>query len=590
MRFEIKSGALLRDGAPFQLIGGAMHYFRIPRECWHDRLLKLKQCGLNAVETYVCWNLHERREGSFDFSGGLDIAEFAKAAGSLGLMVIVRPGPYICAEWDFGGLPPWLLMRPGMRLRADNGPFLEAVDRFFARLMEELAPLQSERGGPIVAMQIENEYGCFGSDKTYLRKLKDILVRHGASVQLLTSDPAGEHFSAGALPEVPATINFRNDPASKLKVLRKLRPEGPDFVMEYWSGSSHVWGGAFHRRDPAEIEAETCWMLANGASFSFYMFHGGTNFGFMNGARVEANGDYSPYLTSYDVDAPLNEAGDPTEKYFAIQRAIAKSRGRQSAEAPKRTPKKAYGTVRLNSAASLFDALPSLSAPHVSETPEPMERFGQGYGFILYRSKIEGPASGSLAFSSLRDRAQVFLDGRLLGIVSRNDKQPKVGINLPEGVSARLDILVENQGRVNCGGQSMLDGFKGICGGVSRWGQLQGPWEIWPLPLDSIDGIAFGSKEIPIGQPAFYQGFFDVDEPADSFIKIPVGEKGACWINGFNVGRYWNIGPQRTLYVPGSLLKKGRNAATVLELHGLPARYAEFVAEAEFSNQAPLLM
>jgi beta-galactosidase len=587
MGLDVRQHSLLLDGQPCRLVSGAMHYFRIHPDYWLDRLRKAKQCGLNTIETYCCWNLHEPREGEFHFGCGLDVARFIRLAGELGLHVLVRPGPFICSEWDFGGMPAWLTTKPGLRVRCRNEAFLAAVDRYFAVLLPHLTPLQHDRGGPILAMQIENEYGGFGNDTDYLRDIRDCLLRHGAEVPLFTSDGASERMLRdGAVPGHLQTVNFRKNPERVFALARRVHPDYPDFAMEYWSGKGHLWGDPFWVHPVPEVAAETEWMLRHGASLNFYMFHGGTSFGFMNGARFE-NGKYRPHITSYDTDAPLNEAGDPTPKYFAIQQAIANVLPETPVEAPSTTPKQAYGAVPLTASLSLFDALPQLAQPTQGDKPLRFEDLETYYGFLLYRTQIT--QGGRLVIEGLRDRAQVFLDGKPVGTLYRND--PETVIDLQPGrLPAQLDILVENLGRVNCGGANLYDSFKGLTGAVTLAGDELRGWEHFPLPLDTVADLEFPAEPATAEGPVFLRGNLRIEgEPQDTFLKVPAGTKGVCWINGFNLGRYWSIGPQRSLYVPAPLLRQGNNDLIVFELHGLERREAFFADAPEFTDRRNMI-
>ena len=575
LTFKVKDGKFLVNGKPEQIISGAIHYFRVLPELWEDRLLKARQCGLNTIETYMCWNLHEPREGKFDFSGMLEFEKFIQAAEKLGLMVIVRPGPYICAEWDFGGMPAWLLEKNGIKFRCMNKPFLKAVDRFYGEILPRLKKLQCTEGGPVIAMQVENEYGSFGEDKNYLAHIRDLMVSHGIDVQLFTSDGPGDHYlQGGTLPGLLQTVNFGSNPAPAFKKSREYRPEGPDFCMEFWNGWFDHWGKEHHTRNVADAAKTLDEMLAAGASVNFYMFHGGTNFGFWNGAN-NVEGKHMATVTSYDYDAPLGECGDPTDKYFAYQKIIAKYNPGAKFGTPAPSVKKAYGKVKLTECVSLFDSLNRLSRKRLTLEPEPMEHFGQNFGFIHYRTRLSGPApETNLMFMGMHDRGQIFLDGRFIGVVSRNDAKLSLPVSVPAG-GAQLDVLVENMGRINYSPVLKYE-HKGIIGGVCICLQQQYDWETWTLPLDNLEKLNFGRNEIPENHPGFYKGTFEADNAGDTFLKVPGGHKGACWINGFNLGRYWEIGPQKTLYVPAPLLKKGINEIVVFELHGLRGKQVEF--------------
>jgi len=550
-----------------------MHYFRVLPEYWEDRLRKLRGMGLNTLETYVAWNLHEPSPGEFRFDAGLDLARYIRIAADLGLWVIVRPGPYVCSEWDLGGLPSWLLRDPGMRLRCAHQPYLEAVDRFFDALLPQLTPLQITRGGPIIAMQIENEYGSYGNDKAYLRHLEEGMRARGVDVLLFTSDgPTDAMLQYGTLPDVFRTVNFGSGPESAFTKLREYQSEGPPVCMEFWNGWFDHWGEEHHTRpadDPADVLDR---MLAAGASVNLYMFHGGTNFGFMNGANCQG-GQYRPTITSYDYDAPLNEAGDITPKYQAFREVIARYEPIPDLPVPEPSPKMALDPVELTESAGLFESLSALSSPIPRPAPEPMECLGRSFGFILYRTEIGGPREKTaLTIRDLHDRAQVFLDGRPLGVLEREFPAKTLSLAVPPG-GAQLDILVENMGRVNYG-PDLLD-RKGITEGVLLGQQYLFDWHIFPLPLEDLDGLSFSpSNSMP--EPAFYRGSFTVADPCDTFLALPGWTKGVCWINGFNLGRYWNRGPQRTLYLPAPLLRKGTNVLIVFELHGTERRTVEF--------------
>lgn len=564
-KFEIRPDAFYYGGNPIQLISGAVHYFRTVPENWEDRLLKLKACGLNAVETYVPWNAHEPRPGEFDFKGILDIAAFIRVAEKLGLLVIVRPSPYICAEWEFGGLPAWLLADPGMRLRCAYAPYLEAVDRYYDRLMRELAPLQCTAGGPVIAMQIENEYGSYGTDKEYLSHLEQSMRKRGIDVPLFTSDgPTDAMLQGGALPHILKTANFGSSAVDNFAKLREYQADGPLMCMEFWNGWFDHWGEKHHTRDGADAARCLDDMLSAGASVNIYMFHGGTNFGYWSGANFD--GSYLPTVTSYDYDAPLSEAGDPTPKYFAFRDVIAKYRELPEMAVQAASVKKAFGQVALTQQAPLLENLANLSSPVSRTNPEPMEMLGQNSGFILYRTRVSGPRTGEpLVIQDLHDRAHVFLDGKLLGVQYRNDAvKDSLKLDIPAD-GATLEILVENMGRVNYG-PGMLD-RKGITEGVRLHNQFLHGWEIFPLPLEDLSGLSYGPIAAT-GHPAFYRAEFEIDRPEDTFVSIDGWTKGLVFVNGFNLGRYWNIEPLHNLYLPGPLLKAGRNEIVVLELHG----------------------
>jgi len=566
----IEGDCFARDGAPLQIISGAIHYFRVVPDYWEGRLRKLKACGFNTVETYMPWNLHEPLPGRFSFDGILDVERFVRLAAALDLMVIIRPGPYICAEWEFGGLPAWLLADPAMQLRCAYEPYLKAVDRYLDAAMERLVPLQASRGGPVVAMQVENEYGSYGNDKAYLRHVADGMVRRGFEGLLFTSDgPADWMLTGGTLPGILKVANFGSDPKGAFAKLREHQPTGPMMCGEFWVGWFDHWGEEHHTRDPKEPAAALDEMLSAGASLNVFMFHGGTSFGFMNGANCGEK--YEPTVGSYDYDSLLDEAGDPTPKYHAFREAIAKHVDLPDDPVPLPAPKAAYGSVALTECAPLFANLTALSAPIERPTPIPMEFIGQSTGFILYRTTVMGPREPMpLVLMDVHDRAQVFVDGEPRGTICRNGPQEEVILGFAPG-EHRLDVLVENMGRTNYGPH--LADRKGITHGVrlgGHYGAFLFGWTLFPLPLDDLSRLEFA----PIGSltgPAFFRGVFAVNEPLDTFVALPGFTKGVVWVNGFNLGRYWEVGPQRTLYLPAPLLRRGENEVIVLELHGMTA-------------------
>jgi beta-galactosidase len=581
---EITCSEIKIDGKAVQIISGAIHYFRIHPEQWSDRLQKAVQIGLNCVETYFCWNLHEPVPGEFDFSGILDFERFIKTAEDLGLYVIVRPGPYICAEWTNGGIPPWLLNVPGCRLRRANVPYLAAVKRWFDVLLPKLRQMQYTNGGPIIMAAVENEYGSFGRDSEYVKSLHKMYLEHGFDIPLVTADGGGNNYYllGGSIPDLPVTLTFDcGDVLGYFAGKRMLFPDGPDFCMEYWLGAFDHWGAPHHTIDIENAAKKLDMMLQVGASVNIYMFIGGTNFGFTSGANMGTapfGDDYLPHTTSYDYDAPLNEAGDPTPKYFALQRVIRKYRREASLKQVPVTKKITFPPVRLTESAVLSEHLDELSEMRKTSDTEPMEAFGQNQGFILYRTILRGPVGDppvDIKIYGLRDRAQLWCDGTYLGTAYRNDKTISFPVKVPaEG--SRLDVLVENMGHINYGPFFGKD-LKGIIDGITIGYQYQNDYECFPLPLNDLSKLTFSKTAVMKSDcPVFYRGEFELKETADTFLTFP-GEKGVIWINGFNLGRYWNIGPGNTLYVPAPVLKVGFNEIIVFELHKLNSLQVEFV-------------
>lgn len=576
-KFEITNRFLL-DGQPIRLISGAIHYFRVVPEYWQDRLQKLKACGFNTVETYVAWNFHEPEEGEFRFDGMADIVKFIEIAGELGLHVIVRPSPYICAEWEFGGLPAWLLADRNMRLRCYHEPFLEKVDAYFDVLLPKLLPLLCTNGGPIIAMQVENEYGSYGNDLRYLQYLQDGMVKRGIDVPLFTSDgPEDWMLQGGMIPGTLETVNFGSRAEEAFAKLQEYQSDKPLMCMEFWNGWFDHWRKEHHTRDAQDVANEVDRLLAADGSINFYMFHGGTNFGFYNGANFDT--EYEPTVTSYDYDCLLDESGVPTEKFYAVRNVLEKYMDIGECVLPEPISKRSYGSIAMTEKAALFDRLDVLTEAIHRTCPDPMEKVGQNYGFILYSTQVSGPREETmLRLQDVRDRAQIFLDGVYKGTIERWDQKPLPLSIPPEG--ARLDILVENMGRINYGPQ--LNDPKGITEGVLLDRQFQYGWTIYPLPLDSLTELSFGAVDSNASNfcasgPAFYRGELHVDAVADTYVRLDGWTKGVIYVNGFNLGRYWDQGPQKALYIPGPLLREGKNEIVIFELHGAATNEIHFV-------------
>ncbi|WP_410632236.1 glycoside hydrolase family 35 protein [Amycolatopsis sp. cmx-4-83] len=559
---SVSGEEFLLDGKPFQIVSGAIHYFRIHPDQWRDRLLRLKALGLNTVETYVPWNFHQPKPGRADFGGWRDLPAFLRLARELGFPVIVRPSPYICAEWEFGGLPAWLLADRDLELRCADPAYLEAVDAWYDQLIPRLAPLEAQHGGPIVAVQIENEYGSYGNDTSYLAHLRDGLRSRGMTSLLFAADGASDFFLRfGSLPGTFEAGTGDGDPVSGLAALKAFQPGKPALMAEYWDGWFDHWGEQHNTRDAARMASSVDALLATGASVNLYMACGGTNFGFTAGANTSGT-TYQPTVTSYDYDSPVGEAGDLGAKFTALRPVLTKYTG-VVASAPGPSARLAARTLTASGAVPLLDSLDALAKPVRFAQPVPMERLGQATGLIHYRTTVQGPHSGPLSIHGLADRALVFADGSPLGVLDRNRPAGTLDLKLTKP-STRLDILVDAMGRVNYG--PYLADRKGIDGWVAMSTQqkLFG-WEIRPLPLDDLSGLRFGSGSA--AGPAFHRFTTDITAPEDGFVALPGWEKGVVWLNGFNLGRYWKIGPQRTLYAPKPLWRKGTNSIVVLELH-----------------------
>jgi beta-galactosidase len=557
--FHVEGNQFVLDGRPFQIISGEMHYPRIPREYWRDRLQKARAMGLNTVSTYVFWNLHEPKAGTYDFSGQLDVAEFVREAQEVGLHVILRVGPYVCSEWDLGGYPAWLLANQHIELRSNQENFLRPAKEWLMRLGQELAPLQISRGGPIVAVQVENEYGSFGDDSVYMGKIRDFIVDAGFNGALLYTADGPDELPRGGLPGLPAVVNFGPGEAqSALAALRKFRPAGPLMSGEYWDGWFDHWGGQHNVTDAKQQTQELEWMLSRGYSVNLYMFEGGTSFGFTAGANFEKN--YESDTTSYDYDAPLDEAGQPTPKFFSFREVIQRHMSGTTLPAlPPQVPTIEIATIRLNESVSLWT---SLGQPIRSERPITMEAAGQEYGYALYRTKVSSPAKAELVVAEVHDYAEIFVNGQRAGSLDRRLQQDRISIDLPNE-SNTLDILVENLGRINFG-QKLREDRKGITESVKLGGHDLIGWEIYPLPMTDLTSLRF-TKRSAHG-PAFYRGTFDLKTTGDTFLDTSKLGMGVAWVNGHNLGRFWNIGPQQTLYVPGVWLNKGSNEIILFDL------------------------
>lgn len=588
-QFEIRDNFYL-DGKPFRVISGSIHYFRVVPEYWRDRLEKLKAMGCNTVETYIAWNVHEPQKGVFDFGGRHDLVKFVRMAEELGLYVILRPSPYICAEWEFGGLPAWLLQEDGMRLRACYGPFLRHVREYYDKLFPLITPLQVTEGGPVIMMQVENEYGYYGDDTCYMETMRDMMLERGVTVPLITSDsPFEEALSCGGLDGIHPTGNFGSRTKERFAVLSPYAKGGPLMCAEFWVGWFDHWGNGGHMRGNPESPQDLDDMLDMG-HVNIYMFEGGTNFGFMNGSNYYD--ELTPDVTSYDYDALLTEAGDFTEKYYKFQKVIGKYAPVPKVEFTTRIQKKAYGKLTAVSQTGLMQNLANIAQPVVDKFPVCMEKCGQGYGYILYHSVLRHEQNlERIRLWGANDRANIFVDNRR--VVNLYDRELEGEYDVPAGKvkkaqdanapsageesgtknepitfapDAPIDILMENMGRVNFG-PLMERQRKGIQDCVQINGHMHYNWTMYPLPLDNIDRLDF-DRDFTEGLPAFYKFELDVDEAGDTFLELDGWGKGCVFLNGFNLGRYWEIGPQRCLYIPAPLLRHGKNEIIVFETEG----------------------
>lgn len=578
-KFEIKEEFYL-DGKKIKIISGGIHYFRVVPEYWMDRLLKLRAMGCNTVETYVPWNMHEPEEGKFCFEDRMDLHKFIKMAEKAGLFVIIRPSPFICAEWEFGGLPAWLLLKNGIRLRTDNEVYLSCVDRYYKELFQILSPLQYTNGGPVIMMQIENEYGYYGSDKSYLHKLREMMVKYGANVPFVTSDgPNQQSLRDGSMEGVLTTANFGSQTIERFGELREFIGNKPLMCMEFWVGWFDAWNCKEHRVSDLEKNKKDLDDMLRLGNVNIYMFQGGTNFGFMNGSNYYDC--LEPDVTSYDYDAVLTEDGHITEKYKAFREIIGKYTEIPEITLPEVPNRKAYGEIRYDHAVSLFEVIDEISRPVYSPYTISMEEAGQNYGYTLYRTSVyEKEKIEKFKLSGAADRAVIYTDYHQSEIRYDKElsKEKELKVISDGGEETRLDILMENMGRVNFG-EHLENQKKGIAHGVLINGAFHHGWEIYTLPLEGqIDHIDF-NKEYREKEPSFYHFEFQAEEPGDTFLDMTGWGKGCVFVNGHNLGRFWEAGPQKRLYVPTPYLKKGINEMIVFETDGIAGKTLELKSE-----------
>jgi len=562
--FTVGDDDFLLDGRPVRLLSGALHYFRVHEAQWGHRLAMLRAMGLNCVETYVPWNLHEPRPGVYEDVAAL--GRFLDAAREAGLWAIVRPGPYICAEWENGGLPHWL----AGRARTSEAVYLGQVERWFGRLLPEIVTRQADRGGPVIMVQVENEYGSYGSDAEYLRRLAALLRAQGVTVPLFTSDGPEDHMlTGGSAPGVLATVNFGSQAREAFAALRRHRPSGPLMCMEFWCGWFDHWGAEHVVRDPADAAAALREILECGASVNLYMAHGGTSFAGWAGANRGGgdlhDGVLEPDVTSYDYDAPIDEFGHPTEKFWLFREVLARYADGPLPELP---PLPAQLVERaeadLTAWAPLTEVLETLGGPEsVTAVPPTFEELDVDRGLVRYEVTVPGPRQPyPFLARGLRDLAVVYVDGERAGVLTEQDER----LREPVAGHARVELWVESLGRVNYGPRG--GEAKGITGGLLHERQYLHGVRARGLRLDALDDIG----DVPLrdrpadGSPGLYRGTLDVSGPGDALLELPGWVRGFVWINGFNLGRYWSVGPQRSLYVPGPVLREGVNDVWVLEL------------------------
>ncbi|OKH92973.1 glycoside hydrolase family 35 protein [Streptomyces uncialis] len=569
--FRVGEDDFETDGRPVRLLSGALHYFRVHEEQWGHRLAMLRALGLNCVETYVPWNMHEPRPG--EFRDVERVGRFLDAVRAAGMWAIVRPGPYICAEWENGGLPHWVTGSLGARVRTRDAEFLAAVTRWFGVLLPQITERQIDGAGPVIMVQVENEYGSYGSDAVYLRHLAGMLSDLGVRVPLFTSDGPEDHMlTGGSVPDVLATVNFGSQARAGFDALRRHRPRGPLMCMEFWCGWFDHWGAEHVSRDAADAAAALREILECGASVNLYMAFGGTSFAGWSGANRAGelhDGVLEPDVTSYDYGAPVDEYGRPTEKFRLMREVLAAYADGPLPPVPEAAPvlgaPVAAGPLEW---VPLAEVLAGLGGPEsVHAAPPTFEELDVDRGLVRYVCEVPGPREPyELRVRGLRDLAVVEVDGVRAGVLTEDAAVLPVPVPGP----ARVELWVESLGRVNYGPR--LGEPKGITGGVLHERQYLHGVRARGLRLDAFDdaGRVRALAPVPVGEGdgrGLYRGVFEVrGAVGDAVVEVPGWGRGFLWVNGFNLGRYWSAGPQTGLYVPGPVLREGVNEVWLLEL------------------------
>ena len=568
--FTIGKSTFLLNGKPFTVKAAELHYTRIPAPYWEHRIEMCKALGMNTICLYVFWNIHEQTEGQFDFTGQNDIAAFCRLAQKHGMYVIVRPGPYVCAEWEMGGLPWWLLKKKDIVLRTLDPYFMERTAIFMKEVGKQLAPLQITRGGNIIMVQVENEYGAYAVDKPYVSAIRDIVKSAGFTEVPLFQCDWSSTFDRNGLDDLLWTINFGTGAniEQQFKRLREARPETPLMCSEFWSGWFDHWGRKHETRPAKSMVQGIKDMLDRNISFSLYMAHGGTTFGHWGGAN---NPSYSAMCSSYDYDAPISEPGWTTDKYFQLRDLLKNylPAGEQLPEIPEAFPVIEIPEVEFTQVAPLFSNLPEAKE---SMDIQPMEAFDQGWGTILYRTTLQEPVENgtTMKITEVHDWAQVFADGKLLARLDR--RRGEFALQLPVlKKGTRIDILVEAKGRVNF--DESIHDRKGITEKVELVrGKQSAELKNWTVYSFPVDYSFVQDKRYKNGtaqtMPAYYRTTFRLDKVGDTFLDMSTWGKGMVWVNGLAIGRFWEIGPQQTLFMPGCWLKEGENEIIVLDLKG----------------------
>lgn len=567
--FKLGTTEFLLDGQPFQIISGEMHPARIPVEYWRHMIVMAKAMGCNTIAAYVFWNYQEPEEGVYDFTtGNHNLAEFFKIVQEEGMWLILRPGPYDCAEWDLGGIPPYLLRIPDIKLRCMDPRYMAAAERYIAKLAEVIKPFLITRGGPILMLQIENEYGSFGTDRNYLSRLKEVWDSNGINIPTFTADgPTKNMLEAGSLPGSAVGLDSGSSP-DDFALAGKLNPGVPVFSSETYPGWLTHWGENWAKPDTSDLLKEVKFLMDNKKSFNFYVIHGGTNFEYTAGANSGGKG-YEPDVTSYDYDAPINEQGQPTTKYMALRKLISSylPKGKTLPSIPDSIPAIVITTMGMQPFTSVWDNLPQ---PVISVQPRTFEDYGQYHGFILYKTDLKGQKSGKLIVN-VHDYATIFLNGSYIGNLDRREGTNSIDIPLSDVEVPVLEIFVEAMGHINYG-KNIID-RKGITDSVTLNGTTLVNWQVYNLPMDKKYIWDLRSSGKSLKKPGvFFKGNFvlsrgERDLYSDTYIDVSNYKKGIVWVNGHNLGRYWNIGPQKRLYCPSPWLREGMNEIMIFDLH-----------------------
>jgi beta-galactosidase GanA len=577
--FRLGTSEFILDGQPFQIISGEMDPARIPEEYWQHRIQMVKAMGCNTISACVFWNYHESEEGVYDFTTeNHNLAEFFKIVQEEGMWLILKPGPYVDAEWDLGGIPSYLLRIPDIKLRCMDIRFMEAAERYIEKLADVIKPFLITKGGPLLMLQIENEYGSFGNDRNYLLRLKEVWASHGIDVPTFTCDvPTTNALKAGTLPGSAVGLDSGSSLADDFTLAEKINTGVPVFSNETFSGSLTHWGEKWAKYDSSELLKKVKFLMDNKRSFNFYPIHGGTNFAYTAGADSGGKG-YEPDVTIYDFDTPINEQGQSTSKYLALSELIGSylQKGKKLFPIPEPIPAIVLTSIDMQPFTAVWDNLPQ---PVNSVQPKPFEAYGQDHGFILYKTELAGQKNGKLVVTDIHDYATVFLNGNYIGKLDRREGINSIDIPASSVEVPVLEILVEAMGRISFD-RNLID-RKGITDSVTLNGTTLLNWQIYNLPMNKKYIWDLRSSGKSLKKPGvFFRGSFVLSRAegnlySDTFIDVSNYTKGTVWVNGHNLGRYWNIGPQKRLYCPSPWLREGMNEIMVFDLHQTEAKPIE---------------